>query len=413
MRLPTESSVAIWKRSVEAQATPPRRAGWRARATLAAAGLAAAVLIGEGGLRAIGPRLPAVYSLATIATFQTYHPIYGFFHRPGATGWIVTPEFTSYVRINSRGLRDRDLEVPKPPGTYRVLMLGDSLVEGAQVPLENTVAKRLEVELQATNGSKIEVVNAGNAGFGTGQELLFLEHDGPTYEPDLVVLVFFVDNDLADNGFAVSRERKLDTTRRPFFVPDGRGGLELRPFSAPPPDPFGGLRSGLRQVSLLYNVAENLVLTREARDHENQQIGKNRPTYQVESPPEWQEAWQVTELLIARMRDTAREMGIQLVLVVAPSSSQVSEQAWRVLVSGDSQARAARYDPEAPNRRLAVIAERTGVKLLDLLPPIRAAAAEGARPYFPDDGHWTNQGHAVGAREITAYLGSGGLIPAR
>ena len=54
-----------------------------------------------------------VNSLTSIATFQTYHPIYGFFHRPGASGWIETPEFTSYVSFNSRGpagSRDRARE---------------------------------------------------------------------------------------------------------------------------------------------------------------------------------------------------------------------------------------------------------------------------------------------------------------
>ena len=111
-----------------------------------------------------------------------------------------------------------------------MLVLGDSFVEGAQVPVEDTVSRRLEPLLAAAApGRPVDAVNAGNAGFGTAQELLFLEHDGAAYQPDVVVLVYFVDNDLPDNGYRVARERKLDTTRRPFFVPDGKGGIELRP----------------------------------------------------------------------------------------------------------------------------------------------------------------------------------------
>ena len=361
----------------------------------------------------LGPRIPVLYSLASIATFQTYHPVYGFFHRPGATGWIHTPEFSSHVQINSRGLRDREIDPIKPPGVFRLLLLGDSFVEGAQVPLDDTVAKRLEAELNATTGPRVEVVNAGNAGFGTAQELLFLEHEGHAYKPDLVVLVFFVDNDLPDNGYAVSLERKLDTSRRPFFVPDGRGGLQLRPILAPAADPLAGFKAGLRRVSLLYNVGENLVLTREARDQENQQIGKNRPTYLVEPPPEWQEAWQVTEALIGRARDTSRGLGAEFLLVIAPSSYQVSDDAWRWLVGGATQDRNRRYEREVPNRRLAEIASRTDVPILDLLPSVRAAAAEDVPLYFLDDGHWTSEGHAVGAKALADYVRAHGLVPGR
>jgi hypothetical protein len=404
----TAASVGVDPRRL----SPPRRdVGWRGRLALAMCGLVMALLVGEIVLRLLGPRVPGLSGLTSIASFQTYHPIYGFFHRPGAAGWIQTPEFTSYVEINSRGLRDREVAIPKPPGTFRILLLGDSFVEGAQVPLESTVASRLQGDLRATGSPSVEVVNAGNAGFGTAQELLFLENDGRQYEPDLVVQVFFVDNDLPDNGYAVSVERKLDTSRRPFFVPDGRGGLELRPFAAPSPDALSPLKTSLRQLSLLYNLAENVLLTREARDQENQQIGKNRPTYLVEPPEEWAEAWAVSEQLIARTRDAARSMGAEYILVVAPSNYQVSDEAWRWLVP-NSQDRARRYDQEAPNRRLSEIARRTGVRWFDLLPTARAAAAQAAL-YYPEDGHWTVEGHAVGAVALAGYLRNSGLVPVR
>jgi hypothetical protein len=384
--------------------------GWRARAVLAVLGVLLAFVLVEAVLRVLGPRVPVVHSLTSIASFQTYHPVYGFFHRPGASGWIQTPEFTSWVEISGQGLRDRVFAIPKPAGVYRILMLGDSFVEGAQVPPEATVAKRLEDELRARSGRVVDVVNAGNAGFGTAQELLFLEHDGAGFQPDLVVLVFFVDNDLPDNGYAVSLERQLDTSRRPFFVPDGHGGLRLRPFAAPEAHGMSDLKTGLRQLSVLFNIVENVMLWQEARDQENQQIGKNRPSYQVQPPPEWEEAWLVTEGLLGRARESALAMGANFLLVVAPSNYQVDEQAWRWLVAG-TQDRGRRYDRETPNRRIDGIAARTGVAHFDLLPGVRAAAASGGRLYFPEDGHWTVEGHAVGARLLADYLVSAGMVP--
>src|SRR3954447_15168838 len=105
-------------------ATARRSVGWRGKLVLLLFGLLIGFAAVELVLRILGPRIPVVNGLTSIATFQTYHPIYGFFHRPGASGWIETPEFTSHVAINSYGLREREIAPAKPSGTFRVLMLG-------------------------------------------------------------------------------------------------------------------------------------------------------------------------------------------------------------------------------------------------------------------------------------------------
>src|SRR4051812_11238864 len=89
--------------AADASAARPRAVGWRGRVGLLVFGLILSLLMIEVVLRVVGPYLSIVNSLTSIATFQTYHPIYGFFHRPGASGWIHTPEYTSYVTINSHG----------------------------------------------------------------------------------------------------------------------------------------------------------------------------------------------------------------------------------------------------------------------------------------------------------------------
>jgi hypothetical protein len=391
------------------RARPQRQVGWRGRLALLMLGLLFGLVAVELVLRLLGPRLPFVNSLTSIATFQTYHPIYGFFHRPGASGWIETPEYTSYVSFNSHGLREREIEPAKPAGDYRILMLGDSFVEGAQVPMEATVSRQLESLIQSgTPGRGRDVINGGNAGFGTAQELLFWEHEGVTYQPDLVVLVYFVDNDLPDNGYRVARERKLDTTRRPFYVPDGQGGIELKPGQAPPPERFPALWPLMRR-SVTYNLIENFLLWNEARAQEQAQIGKNRPTYLFDPPDEWDEAWQVTEQLLGKVQASVKASGADFVVVAAPSYYQANDAAWQQLV-GDTKDRD-RYEQDAPNRHLAGIAERLGLRYLDLLPAIRRAQADGGHLYYPADGHWTVEGHAFAARQIADYLAKAGLTP--
>ncbi|HEB53493.1 MAG TPA: hypothetical protein ENI87_09590, partial [bacterium] len=48
------------------------------------------------------------------------------------------------LRTNSLGLRGPDVAVPKPPGTFRIVMLGDSVTFGWGVDDEVTFARRLE-----------------------------------------------------------------------------------------------------------------------------------------------------------------------------------------------------------------------------------------------------------------------------
>lgn len=108
--------------------------------------------------------------------------------------WLVpgSPPGTTYGRpvvLNAQGLRDHDFDVPKPAGTERILVLGDSFTWGVGLDIEETIPKRLE-SLLAEAGRDVEVVNASEPGHNTVQELLRLEELGPLYEPDLVVLVY-------------------------------------------------------------------------------------------------------------------------------------------------------------------------------------------------------------------------------
>src|SRR5574337_1459165 len=57
---------------------------------------------------------------------------YGWRHPPGRSGpWYDDHgEFKTTVRINSKGLRDVEHPYEKPPGVFRILVLGDSYMEG-------------------------------------------------------------------------------------------------------------------------------------------------------------------------------------------------------------------------------------------------------------------------------------------
>lgn len=85
----------------------------------------------------------------------------------------------------------------KPPCTLRIVLLGDSMLAGMQVPLEQSLARRLEALLneQGDGELRFEVVNCATDGFGTAQAWLIYEARCRRYQPDLVLLGFFATND--------------------------------------------------------------------------------------------------------------------------------------------------------------------------------------------------------------------------
>jgi hypothetical protein len=49
---------------------------------------------------------------------------------PNADGWFSTDEYDVHLQYNSRGIRPLPTPPDKPPGTYRVVLFGDSLSRG-------------------------------------------------------------------------------------------------------------------------------------------------------------------------------------------------------------------------------------------------------------------------------------------
>lgn len=93
------------------------------------------------------------------------------------------------VKINSKGLRDREIPYERTGSTPRILMLGDSFTEGWGVPFEQTFSKRIE-RLYAARGTRAEVINTGVGNYNTIMEVQYFLNEGYKYKPDIVVLNF-------------------------------------------------------------------------------------------------------------------------------------------------------------------------------------------------------------------------------
>lgn len=201
----------------------PRRI-WRElglHAGLTVAVLAVGLVIADVALAAIRP-LPAAARL-DVPNAQ----IYGWAFAPHQSIAIVNPDTGQLWRekTNNRGWRDVEHLVKK--SRPRVLLLGDSHVFGVGVPLPETLGRQLQQQLD----DRCEVITVGISGWGTDQEYLFLEYEGWSYRPDVVILAFTMTNDVMNNMYD---RAFFGTARKPWFrLEDDRLALQPLPQSRP------------------------------------------------------------------------------------------------------------------------------------------------------------------------------------
>jgi hypothetical protein len=370
----------------------------------------------EVALRLFGPILPGNYDTGA---YLIRHAELGHFHVPSFDGWIKAREFTTHLSINAFGLRDRRQSPQKPPGVFRVLFLGDSFVEAVQVQQSDGVAERLERELNRDASRPVEVINAGVAAYGTVQESLLLDHIGEQLEPDLVLVLFYVGNDVTNNNYRLELwDEDLSLALKPYFDLDREGNLRLIP--GPPPMSERSLSSVMRRCCMLYNVIETGVYNKLDQNYPREQLeaigGLRAPLtglYDTQPDGEWERAWRISEALLARMRDHSAQLGARLVVVAAPDWRALDPEAWRdELQRGNPRSNrlaSGRLQIDAPTNRLGVIADRLGVPFVNLLPSLQAASVDGTRLYFDFDKHWNAAGHAAAARAIDLALRERGL----
>ena len=142
---------------------------------------------------------------------------FGFESTPGGRG-IWTTEHRARVQLNSLGLRDVERELAKPAGTFRIGLLGDSMVEAAQVSQQATFGAIAERRLRA-DGYNLELINLAIAGPSPIRQLWRLERRGYPLNLDLVIA-----NSAASSFLS---GKLLDDSENPAYVQTGNGQLTV------------------------------------------------------------------------------------------------------------------------------------------------------------------------------------------
>ena len=102
-------------------------------------------------------------------------------------------------RLNRLGLRGDEVVIPKTPGTFRILVLGDDTIFGAAVDEIDCFSSRLESLLSQKSTTQIEVINGGVPGNCPLLSWLQWDHQLQSIQADLVIVHFDM-TDVADDA---------------------------------------------------------------------------------------------------------------------------------------------------------------------------------------------------------------------
>ena len=363
-----------------------------ASALLVLGGLVVGLLAGEGLLAAFWPQLsrqPPVWR---------YDELLGWAHIVGAAGRHVGPEFDVEYRINAAGLRDVPVPREPPDSGERLLVFGDSFVEGWGVEVEQTVSGRLRQIL-----ARDQVLNFGVAGYGTDQEMLRFQKEGAAFHPDCVVVFYYVNdlwNNVSDWGIGTEQGYKPHFS----FATGGRLRLEGVPVPRSPywdEDYWERASWGQRFQHYLTQHWHIYVLVRKALTPKmsRDQGQFYDALYGLDAEGRYERAWEASGILLATFKTAAEKSGARFLLVYVPAIVQVEAEEWapklRDLVGP--------IDLLKPNKRLEAIAARYGIDFLDLYPAFEEEVQR--QPLYYRDSHWNPAGHDLAARQIAARLG--------
>lgn len=342
----------------------------------------------------------AVFDPQIQVNFLQQDEILGWENKPNFEGIRETREFKTHIKINSKGLRDENYDYKKPDGTKRIVVLGDSFTVGPQVEENELFTEVLENDLL----KNVQVINTGVLGYGSYQELIFLKNEGVKYNPDLIVVAFYIENDILDN---------MGGNNRPTFVFDNNRERALTNATTNVPVPrkenvtlflvfkkhikkhikkhfhsYTFISMKIRRMDPnLFNVFKKIGIV----DKRTTPLGEQALKRSLELNST---GWNLTKAILNEIILVAEANNSKTMILIIPSRGQVNKN----------------WDSEI-NGALVEFCKEENISVLDLLPEFREHAKNGEQLYFKIDGHWNAKGHKLAAELLNNKLIEEHLIP--
>ncbi|WCL49715.1 SGNH/GDSL hydrolase family protein [Leptospira sp. GIMC2001] len=263
-----------------------------------------------------------------------------------------------YVDIsNSNGFRDIERPIERNPGKQRVVVLGDSIVQGYFVKnYQDRFVNILENKFPNS-----EFINMGVSGYNSLQEVEMFREKGLTYKPDLLILSYCLNDDESVNKWVYPNLKYLHKNKNEIDISTFDSGVPI------------WAKSGL------YRLLRYKIFAKQQRHEEEE----NKFMTMVETEDD-----SLSELV-----QMAKENKFQIAIVIFPVFDDLLN-----------------YQYLDKHKRIREIANKHSIINLDLLPHFQSCQNQIKKPLFEDFYHPNVEGHKCAADAIEKFLITNNLL---
>lgn len=326
---------------------------------------------------------------------------------------------------NSKGFRnDREFDYVPSPDIYRILLLGDSYVDGMRTDQRQTIGYLLQEILNArlSKNRQVEVMISGHD--NPANAWYYYQEYGRKYHPDLVILGLTIGNDFISHNYCYgglvpetgeNTHCVLHKTNS-SLDPVSLGMLALLPEAAYR-QPHSGewiedkefqLRHWLAGRSRVFGYAippASLISWSRRRHVYATDAFLSLGLFYQPGMPEIQGVYQDMDEMLTGMYRAVTTEGATFLVVFFPVRIQVAQKDWDLLSRFDALDRD-KFDLQKPNRHVLALCKHQGIECLDSLPALRQWYEAHGEPVYRTRGdmHFNEIGQRVVAEHIAAYV---------
>jgi hypothetical protein len=330
-------------------------------------------------------------------------------------------------KINSQGFRGSELA--HAGESMRVIVYGDSFIQGDFSRTEDTFTEQLKGRLARKIGKGIEVVNAGVDGYGPDQELRRMEDELPVLKPILVIVAIYSGNDfgdlLRDKLYLLSSDGSLQDNPSEFLDQAIVSDME-RSRSEPI------LRQIVRAaIGRLLGPGNAFVTSRESRqarvDADLKQGIDEYRQYVIEGDNAVHELYwdpynadvsltpssesahykiAMMEQIMRRMSETAAKSKAALVFLLIPAAIDAANERESGVVD---PVKYPQYKRSTLTDILEQICQTNGLRAVNLFAPFWERRADDLYLKGPSD-HWNPRGQAYAAELVSEFVSAQNLL---
>ncbi len=293
-------------------------------------------------------------------------------------------------KLNSLGFKDLEFNRKKDANTFRILGIGDSFAYGV-VPYEYNFFTVLENNLnQDKPQKKREVYNMGIPGTGPVDYFSLLLNEGLRYQPDMVIVSFFLGNDFSDDRNYYAQgvpwySHSYVTSLIKFMI-----DLAIK-YKGNPYDVAN--TADMKYDDSVTVFADDAYLN----------IEKDR-SYIFQNPPSkiFTQDFDDAFSYLIKIKQICDSRKIKLLVVLIPDEMQVNI-ALQAKVVQAIQKTPQQVDFTLPNKLLAQKFQENNIDYLDVL-PIFAEESANKRLYRTNDSHWNIAGNKLAGELIQKHI---------